>query len=132
VRTIIAGGRADARTGLVYGRTPTEIDALLETAIATSRFTISSVIGGMATGVDAAGERYARRRDLPFTPMPADWTRYGRGAGPVRNEAMAVEAGAGGALIAIHDGKSRGTADMIRRAERHGLRLYVETLDPKK
>jgi hypothetical protein len=33
-----------------------------------------------------------------------------------------------GALIAIWDGVSRGTADMLTRATRHGLRVYIHRI----
>lgn len=43
--------------------------------------------------------------------FPADWEKLGKKAGMVRNRLMAV---AGDRLIAFWDGKSKGTANMIR------------------
>jgi len=48
---------------------------------------------------------------------PANWRKHGRGAGPARNERMA-RLGAD-VLLAFPGG--RGTEDMVRRAEAHGI-----------
>ncbi len=53
---------------------------------------------------------------------PAAWDTYGLKAGYIRNEEMADNADA---LIAIWDGKSRGTKHMIDIATRKGLRVYI-------
>ncbi|MFD1444284.1 hypothetical protein [Thermoactinomyces vulgaris] len=52
---------------------------------------------------------------------PAEWKKYGKKAGPLRNAKMAENADA---LVAFWDGKSRGTKDMIETAKRRGLRIY--------
>ena len=61
-----------------------------------------------------------RARDVACTPQPADWKRYGRGAGPARNQAMLVEFNPQ-LLVAFPGGK--GTADMVRRAQKAGVRV---------
>lgn len=80
------------------------------------------IISGGAVGVDALGERYAKEHDLPLKVVNADWKKYGRSAGPRRNEQMARMAGT---LIAFWDGKSRGTKNMIDTAKKLGLRVKV-------
>ena len=52
-------------------------------------------------------------------PHPADWGRYGRKAGPLRNQRM-VDLGADLVLVFTY-GDSRGTADCARRAEKAGI-----------
>ena len=81
---------------------------------------ITEVVSGGAAGADRIGEAYARHWDLPLSLFPADWA-VGRKAGPDRNEAMAKYA-AGGGCIVVHTG-GRGSADMIRRARAHDLKL---------
>jgi hypothetical protein len=54
--------------------------------------------------------------------FPADWRLYGRSAGMIRNRQMANYADA---LLAIWDGRSPGTANMISLAKERELRLYV-------
>ncbi|WP_197026348.1 hypothetical protein [Polaribacter sp. Hel_I_88] len=54
--------------------------------------------------------------------FPAEWNKFGKAAGPVRNKEMAIYADA---LIAFWDGKSRGTKNMIQLAKQNGLLLKV-------
>lgn len=73
------------------------------------------IISGCASGADALGERYATEHNLPIERYPADWERYGRGAGPRRNEQMAKVADG---VLVFWDGKSRGTQSMIKCAQK--------------
>lgn len=82
----------------------------------------------MIKGVDLLAEEWAEAHNLPIDPYPADWTTYGRGAGPIRNRQMAFESGAE-ALIAIWDGKSTGTKGMIELAHEAGLDVHVYLLN---
>lgn len=111
MKTIIAGSRD-------YHN----YDTLLE-AIAESNWQISQVVSGGAKGVDRLGEEYATVMNLPLHIYEADWERHGRAAGPLRNAKMAENADA---LIALWDGKSRGTKNMIETAKKRGLIVYVK------
>lgn len=110
MKTIIAGSR-----------TVNDID-IVAFAVEQSGFAITEVASGMARGVDMAAVEYAHRRGLPLRPFPADWETEGRAAGYNRNVRMAEWAEA---LIAIWDGKSRGTKHMIDIARKAGLRVFV-------
>lgn len=46
---------------------------------------ITEVISGGATGADAAGEQWARGHSIPVRRFPADWSKHGKSAGPIRN-----------------------------------------------
>lgn len=83
-----------------------------------------AIVSGGASGADALGERYAKERGYKILRYPAQWEKYGRRAGPMRNREMADNADA---LIAYWDGKSRGTKSMIREAEKRGLKISVKT-----
>ena len=67
------------------------------------------------------GEAYAIERNLPLLRFPANW-KYGKHAGKIRNAQMAEAAHA---LIAFWDGKSPGTAHMIKTAKDKGLAVQV-------
>lgn len=86
---------------------------------------ITEVVSGGADGVDKLGELWAERMDIPVVRFEAKWYEHGKAAGPIRNQAMADYAEG---LIAVWDGKSKGTADMIRRAKAKGLKIYVHKL----
>lgn len=110
MKVIIAGSRSI-----------TDYDLLLRT-IKNSRFEINEVISGGCRGVDLMGERYAEENDIPIIWFPADWKKHGKNAGPIRNKEMAEYADA---LIALYDGSSRGTANMIETAIDCELEIYV-------
>lgn len=80
------------------------------------------VLSGHCRGVDLMGEAYAKSKGYTVEVHPADWQRYGLAAGPKRNKEMAAAAHA---LIAIWDGKSRGTKNMIDEARAAGLPVRV-------
>jgi len=113
MKTIIAGGREIHDYQLV-------LDAIEE-----ANLNITTVVSGGAKGVDALGEQYAMNMNLTLHIYEADWERHGRAAGPLRNRKMAENADA---LIAIWDGKSRGTKNMIETATKLGLVVYVKRI----
>ena len=64
---------------------------------------------------DTLGKRYAEEHDIPVMSFPADWNKYKKAAGYIRNQEMAQHADA---LVAFWDGQSRGTKNMIEIAEK--------------
>ena len=82
----------------------------------------TEVVSGGAYGADEFGERYAAIHNIPVRVFPADWKKYGNAAGPIRNKQMAEYADA---LVAVWDGKSRGTKNMIDTAISMGLDVKV-------
>ena len=110
MKTIIAG----SRTIFDY--------ALVKKAIEDSGFEITEVVCGCAKGIDTLGEQWAVENSIPVKYFPADWKRYGRAAGHIRNEEMARYADA---LIAIWDGNSLGTKNMVQNAAMHELKIYA-------
>jgi predicted Rossmann-fold nucleotide-binding protein len=72
-------------------------------------------------GADQLAKKYANEHRIPLDMYPPDWDRYGKGAGPRRNEQMAQNADA---LVAFNTG-GRGTANMIKLAEEYGLKIRV-------
>lgn len=128
MKTIIAGTRT---------LTNFHMDELV-TAVGLSGYPISEVVSGGAPGGDFLGEQFALFRELPVKKFEAKWddltapgavvrrNRHGKPynakAGHDRNLEMAQYAEA---LIALWDGQSTGTANMILQAHRHSLCVYV-------
>lgn len=83
---------------------------------------VDEIVSGMANGPDYMGYQYALANHIPVKCFPAEWLKYGKAAGPIRNQKMAEYADA---LIAIWDGVSKGTRDMINRAKACGLKIFV-------
>jgi len=114
MKTIIAGGRN------VH-----DFQHVVD-AVNGAPFIITEVVSGKAKGVDAMGEDWANQNGIPIKSFPANWKKYGRGAGPIRNAEMAEYAEA---LIACWDGESTGTKDMIAKARLSGLVVFVHRID---
>lgn len=68
------------------------------------------------------GEFWALHHDIPVKKFPADWGGLGKRAGYLRNEQMADYADA---LIAVWDGKSKGTKHMIDVATVKELKVFT-------
>lgn len=113
MRTIIAGSRGVTEYWKV-------VEAIKESGIG-----ITTVISGTARGVDRLGERYAKQNEIKLERYPADWGKYGKRAGFLRNAEMVSNAEA---LIAVWDGKSKGTKHTITLAKDQGLLVYVKEI----
>lgn len=87
---------------------------------------VTEVVSGGAQGVDYIGEGLAEKSGLPVKRFNADWKKHGKAAGPIRNRQMAEY---GDALLAIWDGESRGTKNMIEEMERLGKPVYVHRFE---
>ncbi len=83
---------------------------------------IDTLVCGMAPGVDETAYYLAKIMRIPIIEMPADWDGKGRAAGPIRNTDMSK---IGDALIAIWDGHSSGTDDMISKMKNLGKLVHV-------
>ena len=84
-----------------------------------------TVVCGMARGADSLGERYAMEKGFQVDRFPAEWDRYGKSAGVIRNEKMAKNADA---LVAFWDGRSHGTKNMIDFASAYGLEVRIKSI----
>lgn len=72
-----------------------------------------------AKGADGLGERWAYARGIKFVRVIAEWSKYGKPAGPRRNAKMAEYADS---LIALPG--NTGTANMITQAKKRGLKVF--------
>ena len=79
------------------------------------------VHGGCPTGADREAASFWRITGRPVEPHPANWQRYGKAAGPRRNQEM-VDAGADQCIAFFKRGAAnRGTADCVARARAAGI-----------
>lgn len=113
MRVIIAGSRSITSYATVCE------------AIKASGFDITEVVSGHARGVDMLGESWGHQHKNTIKVFHAFWKSEGKQAGPLRNQRMAEYAKA---LVAVWDGLSPGTRDMIRRAEKMGLKVYIHSV----
>lgn len=78
------------------------------------------IVSGRCRGADRLGERYAREYGIPLKVFPAEWERYGKGAGPIRNQEMANYATH---CIVFLGENSRGSKNMVETAKRYKLKV---------
>lgn len=81
------------------------------------------VHGNCPTGADKMADEFALDTGISVERHSADWKKYGRAAGPKRNQQM-VDAGAD-IVLAFKNPGSRGTQDCINRATKAGLIVKV-------
>lgn len=80
---------------------------------------ITTVIQGGAFGADALAAHWAFDRKIECLEYPADWDRYGKSAGMIRNKQMLEEKP--DLIIAFPGGK--GTANMINIARKANIKI---------
>lgn len=115
VKLIIAGGRDFTNEYLMRDR----LQALEDMG----KFSTGvELVCGMARGADMTGHRIFQSAGLPINKFPADWERFGKGAGYVCNVQMGHFADM--ALI-FWDTKSKGTQHMISVMETLGKPAFV-------
>jgi len=79
---------------------------------------IRDIIHGGAPGADYLAHVFSVMGGFNEIEFRADWERFGKAAGPMRNQRM-IDEGNPDLVIAFPGG--RGTADMVRRAHRAGI-----------
>ena len=79
-----------------------------------------TIIEGGARGADTEARIWAGMFNKPCLHFPAGWKEHGKAAGPIRNQQM-LDEGKPDLVIAFPGG--RGTADMISRAKKAGVKV---------
>lgn len=82
---------------------------------------ISTVVHGAANGADTLAEFLAKRRNIPSIAYPAEWNKYNKAAGFIRNTKMIHEENPE-MVLAFPGGN--GTAHMCRLAKENGLLVH--------
>ena len=80
-------------------------------------------VSGNCKGADLIGEKYAKEHGYEIEIFPAEWKKYGRAAGPIRNEKIAEISDY---VICFWDGKSKGTFSMIQEAKKLNKPLRIK------
>lgn len=107
MRVLVCGGRDYKNKDLVF-----ETLARIH-----DKTPITLLIEGGANGADFWGGYWADQNCIPHLRVPADWNRYGRGAGPRRNLRMLDYKPE---LVVAFPGNN-GTENMVMIAVRNGI-----------
>lgn len=84
------------------------------------------IVSGHCQGADMLGERYANEHGCSLRVFSAEWTKYGRAAGPIRNKQMVdyLTTTEKGLVVAFVSDNTRGTRNTIAQAQK----LDIETI----
>lgn len=110
MRTIIAGSRSVVDLSMVAR------------AMERVPFKPSVVLCGCARGADTLGRYWAMIHGIPVEYFPADWDKWGRSAGAIRNSEMSRNAEA---VVAIWDGRSPGTKILLDMVRLRDMPVYI-------
>lgn len=111
IRVLVCGGRDFCNRGLIY--------STLDELHNGERGPIRVVIHGNAYGADCLGGVWAIVNKIKEWPVAAEWSKYGKAAGPKRNKKMI---GMGIELVVAFPG-GRGTKNMVKIAKAAGVEV---------
>lgn len=83
------------------------------------------LLSGGCRGADLLGERFAIENNWQIKKYPAEWNKYGRAAGPIRNNKMVCDSDF---IICFWDGKSKGTENLIKSAIKQGKSIKIKSI----
>lgn len=87
---------------------------------------VGRVLCGDCRGADAFGRHWAETAGVPVDRYRPDWDKHGKAAGPFRNAAMIRDADG---LVVVRFQDSRGSADVLRRAQAKGIPIVDVILE---
>jgi hypothetical protein len=82
------------------------------------------IVHGAARGLDTIAGEVARELGYDVDPHEAEWDKYGRAAGPIRNQEMLEERP--NLVLSFHDDlvHSKGTRDMVKKALKAQIHVH--------
>ena len=80
------------------------------------------LVSGGAKGADHLVQQWASNNHVPCLVVPAKWHKFGKAAGPIRNNFMLAMAHG---LLAFPQTTSKGTFSVIKQAKKLGLPTKV-------
>ncbi len=84
--------------------------------------TTTLVVSGAARGADSMGERWAKDNGIKTLIFPAEWDKYGKRAGYIRNEDIIKNCDI---CIAFWDGISKGTMHSISLCKKYNKQYKI-------
>lgn len=110
MKVLVTGGRDFKDSPTVFAA----LDAIH------ARTPVRVVIHGGAAGADASAQAWAEDLGIAVYALPADWARFGRSAGPIRNGKLLDLRPS---LVVAFPG-GRGTADCVRQARARKIPVH--------
>ena len=119
-RIIICGGR--------HFKDYNALESLVDSVLVEKGLSNNEVeiVSGHCEGADMLGELYAKNHRIICKVFPAEWTKYGRAAGPIRNSHM-IEYASESAIpivVAFVSPRTKGTTDTVNKAIKRGFSIF--------
>ena len=92
------------RVAIVGSRTFNNYNLLEKTICNKMVGSINLIVSGGAKGADSLAEKFAKKHNISMRIFSAEWDKYGRGAGYIRNKLIIDNADV---VFAFWDGKVR-------------------------
>ena len=119
MKIVIAGTRWDKDLDREFQKYVYNIISIL---IETNELTPTEIVSGCCRySPDYVGELYAQSHSITISKFPPDWEAHKKAAGPIRNREMVVHCDA---VVLIWDGKSAGSSNMKKEAQKLGKPVY--------
>jgi len=99
-----------------------EFKWFVETTLQTWRLDDIQVVTGGAKGADSMAEKWAIENNLAIKIFKPDWLKYGKAAGPLRNQQIVENSTH---VIAFPSKSGKGTQDTIIRAKKLGIEIAI-------
>jgi len=87
-----------------------------------SKNQIDLIVSGGAIGVDTFAVDWAKKNKIKYKEFEPEWTKFGRPAGPIRNQKIVDESDE---VALFWDGKSPGTASTLKMVEKAGKVFHL-------
>lgn len=99
-----------------------DVKAVIKVITDANDFNITEIVSGGARGADTFGEQYAKENEIKLTVFPAEWKKYGKKAGFLRNLKIIANCDV---CVCFWDGESHGTEHDIQLCEEINKPCYV-------
>lgn len=120
LKIIICGGRHFCDYTL--------LESIADNVVKEQVFSEIEIVSGHCVGADRLGEEYAKKHNFALKIFPAEWKKYGKRAGPIRNKQMIdyIAEFENKIVIAFTSPNTKGTKNTIALAEKANIRV-IET-----
>ena len=110
---------------LVCGDRNWQYDIAINMALSFIKPKPKQIIEGGATGADQMAAEWAKINNVEINEYQAEWTKFGRAAGPIRNARMLQEKP--DIVISFHNHieQSKGTKNMIYQALKANIEVWL-------
>ena len=90
------------------------------------KYDITRIVSGGAQGADSLGEKYGKENNIETLIFRAEWDKYGKAAGFIRNKTIVDNCDV---VLALWDGKSKGTQHTINIAKEKNKKVYIKEFE---